>query len=35
MRGKWDAKNDPRDHGIARNFGSGLYFILIVVACFK
>ena len=24
MRGRWDAKNDPRDYGIARNFGSGL-----------
>ena len=24
MRGRWDAKYNPRDHGIARNFGSGL-----------
>ena len=24
MLGKWDAKNNPRDYGIARNFGSGL-----------
>ena len=21
MLGKWDAKNNPRDYGIARNFG--------------
>ena len=21
---RWDAKNNPRDYGIARNFGSGL-----------
>ena len=24
MHGRWDAKNNPRDYGIARNFGSGL-----------
>ena len=24
MRGRWDAKSNPRDYGIARNFGSGL-----------
>ena len=24
MRGKQDAKNNPPDHGIARNFKSGL-----------
>ena len=24
MHGKRDAKNNPRDYGIARNFGSGL-----------
>ena len=24
MLGMWDAKNNPRDYGIARNFGSGL-----------
>ena len=24
MLGRWDAKNNPRDYGIARNFGSGL-----------
>ena len=23
MRGRWDAKNNPRDYRIARNFGSG------------
>ena len=23
-RGRWDAKNNDRDYGIARNFGSGL-----------
>ena len=23
MRGRWDAKNNPRDYGIARNSGSG------------
>ena len=23
MLGRWDAKNNPRDYGIARNFGSG------------
>ena len=23
MRGRWDAKSNPRDYGIARNFGSG------------
>ena len=22
--GRWDAKNNPLDYGIARNFGSGL-----------
>ena len=22
MRGRWDAKNNPRDYGIARNLGS-------------
>ena len=24
IRERWDAKNNPRDYGIARNFGSGL-----------
>ena len=24
MLGEWDAKNNLRDYGIARNFGSGL-----------
>ena len=24
MRGRWDAKNNPRDYRIARNFKSGL-----------
>ena len=24
MRGRWDAKSNPWDYGIARNFGSGL-----------
>ena len=24
MRGRWDAKNSPRDYGIARNLRSGL-----------
>ena len=24
MLGRWDAKNNPPDYGIARNFGSGL-----------
>ena len=24
MRGRWGAKNNPRDNGIARNLGSGL-----------
>ena len=24
MRGRWDAKSNPRDYGIARKFGSGL-----------
>ena len=24
MRGRWDAKSNPRDYGIARNFESGL-----------
>ena len=24
MLGRWDSKNNPRDYGIARNFGSGL-----------
>jgi len=24
MRGRWDAKNNPRYYGIARNFGSVL-----------
>ena len=23
MRGRWDAKNNPQDYGIARNLGSG------------
>ena len=23
MLARWDAKNNPRDYGIARNFGSG------------
>ena len=25
MPGRWDAKNNPQDYGIARNFGSGLW----------
>ena len=24
MCGKWDAKNNPQDYGIAQNLGSGL-----------
>ena len=24
IRGRWDAKNNPRNYGIARNLGSGL-----------
>ena len=24
MRGRWDAKSNPRDYGIARKLGSGL-----------
>ena len=24
LRGRWDAKNNPRDYGIARNLKSGL-----------